>query len=90
MGNGANLHAPNIRPEKLAYRMNHPASRCTDSILISKKAAIKLSKNIFPFDHPIDWEIGYQQKAEDVIVYWWEPTLVMQGSENGNFKSALR
>jgi len=90
LGDGANLHAPNAQPEKLAYRMGHPSSRCTDSLLVTKEGARKISKNYFPFDHVVDWEIGYQQKAEDVIVYWWEPTLVTQGSTNGTFKSALR
>ena len=90
LGDGANLHAPNVQPEKLAYRMQHPASRCTDSVLITKKGAEKISKNYFPFDHVVDWEIGYQQKAENVIVYWWEPTLVTQASQNGIFKSTLR
>lgn len=90
LGDGANLHAPHVQPGKLAYRMGHPASRCTDSLLVTREGARKISKNYFPFDLCVDWEIGYQQKTEDVIVYWWEPTLVTQGSANGTFKSTLR
>ncbi len=90
MGNGANLHAPNVREGKLAYKVNHPASRCLDSIIMKKDAAAKLAEEYFPFDLCSDWEIGYQQARHNLNVYWWEPTICTQGSETGKFKTTLR
>jgi len=90
LGNGANLHPPNIQEGKLAYKVNHPASRCADSILLRKEAAAKLNEEYFPFDIAADFEIGYLQAKHDLNVYWWEPTLCTQGSESGAFKSSLR
>ena len=90
MGNGGNLHPPDIKKNKLAYKMNHPASRCTDSILIKKESAAKIAEDYFPFDLCCDWEIGYHQAKHNLNVYWWEPTLCKQGSETGLFKSTLR
>jgi hypothetical protein len=90
MGNGANLHAPNIQEGKVAYKVNHPATRCVDSILMKKEAASKLAKDYFPFDLCSDWEIGYQQARHNLNVYWWEPSICTQGSETGKFKTTLR
>jgi len=90
MGNGANLHPKNIEKSKLAYKIDHPASRCADSILIKRDAAFLIGENYFPFDLCSDWEIGYLQSKLDLNVYWWEPTIVSQGSETGKFKSSLR
>jgi len=89
-GTGAGLHAPNIVPGKVAYRINHPASKCTDSILIKKSAVKQLADTWFPFHLICDWELGYQHYLHQHNVYWWEPGLVRQGSEYGMFKSTLR
>lgn len=89
-GSGAGLKAPNTTPDKIAYRMNHPASRCTDSMLFKKSALLDLAKTWFPFHLICDYELGYQQYRHNHKVYWWEPGLVQQGSEHGFFKSVLR
>ena len=89
-GSGANLHPNDIIPGKVAYLKSHPASRCADSILIKRKAIQDLSKTWFPFHLVSDWELGYQHYLHDHKVYWWEPSLVRQGSEYGIFKSTLR
>jgi len=89
-GSGAGLKAPNTTPDKIAYRINHPASRCTDSILLKKSALKDLAKTWFPFHLICDYELGYQHYLHNHNVYWWEPGLVKQGSEHGIFKSVLR
>lgn len=89
-GSGAGLKAPGATPDKIAYRINHPASRCTDSMLFKKSALINLAKTWFPFHLICDYELGYQHYLHDQKVYWWEPGLVIQGSEHGVFKSVLR
>ncbi len=94
-GSGAGLtpqtiHGIPISPNKTSYLMSHPASRCTDSIIIKRKAAADLARTWFPFNLAADWEISYQHHLHNHQVYWWEPSLVRQGSEHGIFKSTLR
>ena len=89
-GSGAGLRPNKIVHNKVAYLMNHPASRCADSILIKKSAVLDLVKTWFPFHLISDWELGYQHSLHNHKVYWWEPSLTVQGSECGLFKSALR
>ena len=84
------LHGISISPNKTSYLMSHPASRCADSILLKKSAVCNLAKTWFPFHMISDWELGYQHYFHNHKVYWWEPSLVRQGSECGIFKSTLR
>jgi GR25 family glycosyltransferase involved in LPS biosynthesis len=88
LGDGCNLHA-NYTEGKHAYLKEHPASRCSDSVLIKKTAAEKISTTWFPFDHGADFELSWQQYHHDLNVYWWEPTLVTQESQGGRFTSTL-
>lgn len=74
----------------IAYRMKHPASRCAEAILVKKEAAVKISKTMKPFYLAADWELGYQYWLHNLNVYWWEPSLITQGSHSGAFKSSLR
>ena len=90
LGDGAGLHAKDVVEGKTAYKVPHPASRCTDSILFKKESARKISDIYFPFDLGSDFELGYVQSKLGLNVYWWEPTLVTQASEHGIFKSSLR
>jgi hypothetical protein len=89
-GSGAKLKPARIVPEQAAYLMDHPASRCADSIVLKKSAVCDLAKTWFPFHMISDWELGYQHYLHNHKVYWWEPSLVRQGSEYGMFKSTLR
>jgi hypothetical protein len=89
-GSGANLKPSRLVPNQTSYLMGHPASRCADSILIKKSAVCDLAKTWFPFHLISDWELGYQHHYHNHKVYWWEPSLVKQGSEYGIFKSTLR
>lgn len=89
-GSGCNLKPKNITSDKRSYIMDHPCSRCADSILIKKKAICELADTWFPFHLAADWELGYQHYLHNHVVYWWEPSLVVQGSQCGLYKSALR
>lgn len=89
-GSGANLKPQQIKNDKIAYLKSHPASRCADSIIVKKKTVKDLTKTWFPFNLISDWELGYQHFHHNHKVYWWEPSLVKQGSEHGIFKSTLR
>jgi len=89
-GSGANLKPSEINNNQIAYLKSHPASRCADSILLKKKTIEDLSSTWFPFNIISDWEIGYQHRNHNHKVYWWEPSLVTQGSECGLYRSTLR
>jgi GR25 family glycosyltransferase involved in LPS biosynthesis len=68
----------------------HPASKCTDSYIVTSKAARKMfstmSKSI---DVAIDWELSFQMMHHDLRVCWLEPPIVMQMSQNGSWKSSI-
>jgi len=92
MGCCGGLRVPQsyIKKDKVAYQVNHPASRGGDSYLLKKEAAEKIYETIKPFNTVSDWELSYQFYLHDMKVYWWEPPLVIQGSQNGLYKSTLR
>ena len=89
-GSGANLKPSDVNSNQIAYLKSHPASRCADSIILKKKTVEDLASTWFPFNLISDWELGYQHFKHNHKVYWWEPSLVEQGSENGHFRSTLR
>lgn len=104
IGNGCNLHIERNKliPGKFIYPKGlYPtswggdgASRCTDSYLVSKKCAIKLCNYInnlsYKINQPIDWWINRAARDNNFIVYWSEPTIVSQGTQNGLFNSSYR
>ena len=75
---------------KVAFLKEHPASKCTDSFLIKKHLAEKITNRQEKFSTIIDWELSYLFHKFNAKVYWWEPHLVLQGSELGTYKSSLR
>ena len=105
IGDGCNLHIEKdkIRPNKYIYEKclyptrwgGNGCSRCTDSYLISKKCAIKMCEYIYKITKitkiklPADFFINEAGRYNNFKVYWAEPTIVTQGSENNNFKSSL-
>lgn len=89
-GSGANLKPSELNPGQIAYLKTHPASRCADSIVMKNNTIKDLAKTWFPFNLISDWELGYQHFHHNHKVYWWEPSLVKQGSEHGVFESTLR
>lgn len=92
MGCCANLRVPqNIqRPNQYAYPMTHPASRGGDSYLLTSETAAKIRSTMDTFVTISDWELSYQLFKHDIKTYWWEPPLVVQGSETGLYKTTLR
>ena len=92
IGSGCGLGIPHHfqQPKKVAYKIPHPASKCTDSYCVTYEAAKKILSTIIPFTFPIDFELNYQMERHDMNVYWWEPSLVVQGSQCGVFGSAIQ
>lgn len=89
-GNGANLKPSNIIKSQTAYKKQHPASRCADTILMKIKTIKDLASTWFPFNLSADWELGYQHHLHNHNIYWWEPSLTSQGSQNGVFETSIQ
>ena len=102
IGNGCNLHIENhklISNKNIYKKCLYPtnwggdgASRCTDSYIISKKCANKLYEYInnlkYKINLEIDWWLNVAARDNKFKVYWAEPTIVTQGTQNGLFTSS--
>lgn len=89
MGNGAGLIPENVTSQNNFYLKNCPSSKCSDSILLTKKALSDLNNTWFPFSLGSDFELSYQHLIHNHKVYWWYPTLITQGSQNGTYLSCF-
>jgi glycosyl transferase family 25 len=67
------------------------SSRCTDSYVVNKKCAIKICEYInnkkIKINTPIDFWINDVNMDNNFEVYWAEPTIITQGSQNGTYES---
>lgn len=89
-GSGAGLKPSNVTNLVNVYKKEHPASRCADTILMKTKTIKDLASTWFPFNLAADWELGYQHYFHNHNIYWWEPSLTAQGSQNGLFESSIQ
>lgn len=87
LGSGCNLKLPYHTDELIGLHPNRH-SRCADSYVISKKAAINVYNTCLPLYCNWDWELNYQQQLHRMNVYWVTEPLVNQGSEGGNYNSS--
>jgi hypothetical protein len=97
IGNGCNLHIDSneIVPNKFIYKKNLNSSsitRCTDSYVVNKKCASKLCEYIntlqYKINIPVDFWLNVAAKDTGLNVYWAEPTIVTQGTQNGLFQTS--
>lgn len=101
IGDGAKLHIHKflIEENKNIYlKSNYPSSwggdgatRCTDSYIISKNCSNKILKYLETNKIEIwtsDFWLNHVCRTLDLKVYWAEPTIVTQGTQNGLFKSS--
>lgn len=99
IGDGCNLHidktkiVPNICVYKKDNYEGDGSSRCSDSYIVNNKCAKQICEYIdnlkLPIGVPIDWLINVIAKNLSLNVYWAEPTIVTQGSQNNLFKRSL-
>lgn len=104
IGNGCNRHIPQdvLIENQYVYKkdvepngkVNEGATRCLDSYLITKKCAKfileKFQQPNYIVLTPCDLWLNCVIRNNNFNVYWAEPTIVKQGSENGIYKSSLR
>ena len=102
IGDGCNLHIEkkDIKPNINIYKKclyptqwgGDGATRCTDSYLVNKKCAVNLCQYIntlsYKIDDNIDWWLNKVSRDNNFNVYWAEPTIVTQGTQNGKYKSS--
>ena len=101
IGDGAKLHIHKslIKENKNIYlKGNYPSSwggdgatRCTDSYIISKNCANKILEYLKTNKIEIwtsDFWLNHVCRTLNLKVYWAEPTIVSQGTQNGLFKSS--
>jgi GR25 family glycosyltransferase involved in LPS biosynthesis len=99
VGDGCNLHIcpEDVVPGKYVYEKSHEptswggqgATRCADSYIVSKACAKRMCGYIDGLTQkinlPIDWLLNLMLRDTDSLVYWAEPTIVTQGTQNGMF-----
>lgn len=93
IGSGGNKQVPQneLVDGKKWYYKQYPADRCADAIIMKRNAAkcllyhINTHGLIFPYDH----ELSFWLNICCMNVYWLHPPLIVQGSQNGKFKSLL-
>lgn len=99
IGNGCNLHIPwwKKRKGKFIYKKGHKktywggqgATRCADSYIVSNACAKRMCFLIanlnYKINLPIDFFLNTLLKQMKANIYWAEPTIVTQGSQNGMF-----
>ncbi len=104
IGDGCNLHIDsNIinNSDKNIFLKSHyepiiygnaGATRCVDSYLINRKCASKILKEIINLNSKIDLNIDLWLniilRKLDIKVYWAEPTIVTQGTQNGKYNTS--
>ena len=102
IGDGCNLHIEQHKliPNKYIYeKCLYPTSwggdgagRCTDSYLVNKECAKTLCEYInnlsYKINLPIDWWLNVAARDNNFKVYWSEPTIATQGTQNRLFTSS--
>jgi len=105
-GEGHGVHIPihNIRENVHIYKKSvdlknmcgevDGSTRCADSYIISKKCCKKILERInlpnYIITMPIDHLLNYINYYNNFNIYWSEPTITIQGTSTGMFKSSLR
>jgi hypothetical protein len=88
-GGGKRIPKERLQEGVFWYKKDHPADRCADSVILKKEAAKKIYDHMN--HHKIcfnpDPELGFWMKVLNMNVYWLEPPIVVQGSQNGLFET---
>jgi GR25 family glycosyltransferase involved in LPS biosynthesis len=96
-----NFHIENINPHQYIYKKDLKkskgggmgATRGTGCYLVSKKCANKITKNIEDYYYTgqllihdqIDFWLNYVFRRNNFNIYWAEPTISTQGTQNGTY-----
>lgn len=86
LGNGCGLKPDNIQPDKIFYETSF-GIKAADSILYTKKA-VDFLYHRKKIHRPVDYHINTFR--DDLKIYWVEPPIFLQGSQNGIYKTAVQ
>ncbi len=88
-GGGKRIPKEKLIDGQFWYLKDHPADRCADSVLFKKESAKRIYDHInhYKICFNPDPELGFWMKALNMKVYWLEPPIVVQGSQNGLFET---
>ena len=83
-GTGLNMKLPYKGFILVPYRLK---SKCADSMLIHPSAAHIIYNDLLidKARGAIDWDLNWRFIKHNFNVYWYEPGIVTQGSENGTY-----
>jgi GR25 family glycosyltransferase involved in LPS biosynthesis len=79
-----------IKIKKSIYKKIPPTGRTVDGYIIKKELAKILYEKINEIVLPFDFELNYFLRKINPNCYWYDPGLIVQGSQNGKYKSSLR
>jgi len=79
-----------IKVNSNIYIKEPGTSRTVDGYIVSKKCSEKILNEILEISLPFDFELNYFFRKLNTIVYWYEPGLIYQGSQSGNYSSSIR
>lgn len=89
IGQGGGKRIKEVREGVHWYLKGHPADRCADSVVMTKEAALSIYSHMEA--HKVcfnpDPELGFWMKVLNMNVYWLEPPIVVQGSQNGLYET---
>ncbi len=71
---------------------NRWKTKCTDSMIVHPKAAQKVYEDMKneKAHLPIDFDLNYRFIKLNTTVYWYEPGIMTQGSQNGTYVSEIQ
>jgi hypothetical protein len=80
-----------INNDTLVYeKVRNPKTRTVDAYILKKSTCEKLKNIINEISLPYDFDLAFFIKELNLKVYWWEPGLIYQGSQNGQYRSSIR
>lgn len=93
-GNGCGLSYRNVAHQKIndnIYKItDKKRNRCLDSIIYNKRSLGKIVAEMGMFCGPVDCEVASILNKLNLNVYWIEPPIIIQGSQNNTYTSCIR
>lgn len=79
-----------IKVDINTYKKIPGKTRTVDGYIVTYEAAKKTLDNIKEIVLPFDFELNYFFKELNMIVYWYDPGFIKQGSQIGRYSSSIR
>ena len=94
IGSGCDLIDDSVVVEDMSFQISRGQRvRCTDSLVFSKQGITKIldyMKGYGIFDEPIDNFLEKFIKGSEFTYYWVWPSITIQGSQYGYYKSSIQ